>query len=97
METLRDREQAARLRCCVAIFTDIGAMDDIPFDRDERRAWYDTLRDLLPSLHGFEPTARLYAGEYPWCSLDASSDSDRANFRGLLGTRLTPITASNYK
>ena len=74
---------------------EINAVDDQPFDRDERRAWYDTLRDLLPSLHGFEPTVRLYAGEYPWCSLDASSDSDRANFRGLLGTRLTPITAPN--
>jgi len=76
---------------------EINAVDDQPFDRDERRAWYDALRDLLPSLHGFEPTVRLYAGEYPWCSLDASSDSDWANFRGLLGTRLTPITASNYK
>jgi hypothetical protein len=52
---------------------------------------------LLPSLHGFEPTARLYSGEYPWCSLDASSDSDQAVFRGLLGTRLTPIAAPNYK
>ena len=76
---------------------EINAVDDQPFDRDERRAWYDTLRDLLPSLHGFDPTVRLYAGEYPWCSLDASSDSDRANFRGLLGTRLTPIAAPNYK
>jgi hypothetical protein len=78
--------------CC-----EINAVDDQPFDRDERRAWYDTLRDLLPSLHGFRPTVRLYADEYPWCSLDASSDSDQAIFHGLLGTRLTPITAPSYK
>jgi hypothetical protein len=76
---------------------EINAADDQPFDRDERRAWYDTLRDLLPRLHGFEPTVRLYAGEYPWCSLDASSDSDQAIFRGLLSTRLTPTAAPNYK
>lgn len=75
----------------------INAVDDQPFDRDERRAWYDTLRDLLPSLHGFAPTVRLYAGEYPWCSLDTSSDSDRTVFRGLLGTRFGSISALYYK
>ncbi|MSP38256.1 MAG: hypothetical protein EXR70_07170 [Deltaproteobacteria bacterium] len=31
---------------------DIDAKDDQPFDRDERRAWYDTLRDLVPLIHG---------------------------------------------
>ena len=67
---------------------DIGAVDDIPFDRDERRAWYDTLRDLVPLVHGFKPTVRLYAEEFPWCSLDANSKSDNGTFLKLLSDRL---------
>lgn len=67
---------------------EIDAKDDEPFDRDERRAWYDTLRDLLPSMHGFAPTVRLYAGEFPWCTLDPSSAHGAENFRTLLRDRL---------
>lgn len=67
---------------------DIGAVDDIPFDRDERRAWYDTLRDLVPLVHGFKPTVRLYAEEFPWCSLDPRSKSDSETFQAFLCARL---------
>ena len=67
---------------------EINAQDDTPIDRDERRAWYDTLRDLVPNLHGFKPTVRLYAGEHPWCSFDAASGRDRDIFRNLLADRL---------
>jgi hypothetical protein len=67
---------------------EIDAKDDEPFDRDERRAWYDTLRDLVPAIHGFKPTARIFAGEYPWCELDAASGGNLATFRMLLGDRL---------
>jgi len=67
---------------------DIDAVDDTPFDRDERRAWYDALRDLLPLVHGFKPTVRLYAEEYPWCSLNANSKSDNETFQTLLYDRL---------
>jgi hypothetical protein len=66
----------------------IDAKDDEPFDRDERRAWYDTLRDLLPSVHGFGPTVRLYAEEFPWCTLDPASAQGVKNFRTLLRHRL---------
>jgi hypothetical protein len=62
----------------------INAVDDTPIDRDERRAWYDTLRDLVPGIYGFEPTVRLYAGDYQWCSLDAEKTHDRERFRALL-------------
>jgi hypothetical protein len=65
----------------------IDAKDDEPFDRDERRAWYDTLRDLLPSVHGFGPTVRLYAEEFPWCTLDPASAQGVENFRTLLRHR----------
>jgi hypothetical protein len=54
----------------------IDANDDTPVDRDERRAWYDTLRDLVPALHGFHPTVRLYAEDIDWCSLDSASARD---------------------
>jgi hypothetical protein len=66
---------------------EIDAQDDLPFDRDERRAWYDTLRDIIPTLHGFQPTVRLYAGEFEWCSLDAASVLDQARFKQILEMR----------
>ena len=67
---------------------EIDAKDDEPFDRDERRAWYDTLRDLVPRVHGFNPTVRLYAGDFAWCTLDAASAHGMASFRTLLRDRL---------
>ncbi len=69
--------------CC-----EINAVDDQPFDRDERRAWYDTLRDLVPAIYGLGPTVRLYAGEYPWCSLKADSNHDRGVFLDMLCGRM---------
>lgn len=66
----------------------IDAKDDDPPDRDERRAWYDTLRDLVPTLHGFNPTVRLYANEFRWCSLDRESMKGRKTFRSILEERL---------
>jgi len=69
----------------------IGAVDDTPIDRDERRAWYDTLRDLVPIIHSFKPTVRLYAEEYPWCSLGAASPSGLSSFRARIETG-HPIT-----
>jgi len=65
----------------------LDSRDDTPIDRDERRAWYDTLRDLLPPFHGLGPTVRLYAGERPWCSLDPRSRADRNWLLALLSNR----------
>ena len=67
---------------------EIDAKDDEPVDRDERRAWYDTLRDLVPTLHGFNPTVRLYAGEFEWCSLDGGAKQDQELFKAMLKGRL---------
>lgn len=72
----------------------INAKDDMPVDRDERRAWYDTLRDLVPVNYGFTPTVRLYAEAYEWCALTVS-EPDLATFRGLLDNRL-PEKSSNF-
>jgi hypothetical protein len=66
----------------------IDARDDTPFDRDERRAWYDTLRDLVPARHGFSPTVRLYADEFHWCALDSQSRTDQETFCSILQDRL---------
>ena len=68
----------------------INAVDDEPIDRDERRAWYDTLRDLVPLVHGLRPTVRLYAGARDWCRLDAGSGADRETFRALIGPGQKP-------
>lgn len=42
--------------------------DNHPPNRDETRAWYDTLRDLLPALFGMAPTYRIYAKDFKWCN-----------------------------
>jgi len=68
----------------------IDAKDDEPPDRDERRAWYDTLRDFVPALHGLKPTVRVYAKEFRWCSLDSESKRDQETFYSILGERLAP-------
>ena len=62
----------------------IAAEDNDPPDRDERRAWYDTLRDLVPTLHEFHPTVRLYSEAYRWCSLNQDSKMDLEVFRSFL-------------
>jgi hypothetical protein len=66
----------------------LDAKDDDPPDRDERRAWYDTLRDLVPALHGLKPTVRVYSNEFRWCSLDSDSESDQETFCSVLKQRL---------
>lgn len=68
------------LRLCVALDT----RDPEPPDRDERRAWYDTLRDLLPVVHGLGPTVRLYEGALRWCELRPDAAADVARFKSFL-------------
>ena len=57
-----------------------NATDNDPPYRDEQRAWYDTLRDLVPMLHGHGPTVRLYASDLAWCALDPARAADRRRF-----------------
>lgn len=40
------------------------ARDINPPYRDEQRAWYDTLRDLVPLVEGLKPTVRLYVRDH---------------------------------
>lgn len=65
------------------------ARDNDPPFRDEQRAWYDSLRDLLPPLFGLKSTVRFYANAFRWCSLDPSAQHDLAKFKALLGPNLS--------
>lgn len=83
---------------------EIDARDDDPPDRDEQRAWYDSLRDHLPLLKpGFGPTVRIRASDFAWCSLDPERPEHQALFRESVGlsaaTGLTvrvPTTSSPF-
>ena len=57
-----------------------NARDNDPPYRDEQRAWYDTLRDIIPSLEGLQPTVRIYASDYAWCSLNPDSSNNLRQF-----------------
>ena len=63
---------------------ELNAEDGEPPDRDERRAWYDCLRDLLPGLYGLGPTVRLYEGALRWCELRPDSPADVRGFKSFL-------------
>jgi hypothetical protein len=63
--------------------------DPSPRDRDESRAWADTLRDFLPFIQpGMAPTVRVRMGPFAWCQLDAASESDVRHFRSLITREL---------
>jgi len=62
----------------------INAKDNDPPYRDEQRAWYDTVRDFLPAIKGLNPTIRLFASGFVWCSLDPNNPSDVKRFENLL-------------
>ena len=34
----------------------------------------------IPSLEGLQPTVRIYASDYAWCSLDSDSSNDLRQF-----------------
>lgn len=62
----------------------ISSRDNDPPFRDEQRAWYDTLRDFLPSIKKLGPTVRLFSLDFQWCKLDPQEPSDVRMFRQLL-------------
>lgn len=66
---------------------EINAHDNDPVDRDEKRVWYDTLRDFAPKRLGLGPTVRLYSREREWCSLDPNREMDVEAFRMLIDER----------
>jgi hypothetical protein len=70
---------------------ELNRKDPNPPDRDESRAWTDTLRDFLPRIRpGMEPTVRVRMGTVAWCQLDPEDEADIAQFRALLAMELPP-------
>jgi hypothetical protein len=63
---------------------EISAKDNDPVYRDEQRAWYDTLRDFLPSIEQLRPTIRLYSRDLKWCDLNPKVESDIDKFKSLI-------------
>lgn len=59
----------------------IKARDNDPPYRDEQRAYYDALRDFLPSIKGLKPTVRLFSTEIKWCDLNPDRGADLELFR----------------
>ena len=62
----------------------IDARDNDPPYRDEQRAWYDTLRDFLPTILGLQPTVRLFVKDFVWCSLNPNNPEDVDRFRKMI-------------
>ena len=60
------------------------AKDNDPPYRDEQRAWYDTLRDFLPTINQLSSTIRLYSKDFHWCTLNPEVQSDVKRFKALL-------------
>ena len=73
------------------------ATDNDPPYRDEQRAWYDTVRDLVPSIKGLQPTVRLYARDWAWCSLDPNSREDRERFSDLIHEERSPSSRTTVE
>lgn len=68
------------MACCDSI----DATDNDPVYRDEQRAWYDTLRDFLPTVMKLKPTVRVQMGSFPWCSLNPNEDTDLKKFAKMI-------------
>ena len=69
----------------IELCRNLNKKDNDPPFRDEQRAWYDTLRDFAPVFLDIEPTIRLFASDYVWCSLDANKKVDTDIFNKFLG------------
>jgi len=61
--------------------------DNHPEDRDEYRAWADTIRDYIPKIKGFnDPTRRIFLGEKQYCKdFDFQSDESLGHFFKYIG------------
>jgi hypothetical protein len=62
----------------------INARDNDPPYRDEQRAWYDTLRDFLPTINKeLKTTIRLFSQDFQWCSLNPEIPSHVERFKPI--------------
>lgn len=66
----------------------LNKKDNNPVYRDEQRAWYDTLRDFVPSVLNHNPTVRIYAKDNVWCELDPDNAEDLKTFKNILKIKI---------
>lgn len=71
----------------------IDTKDNNPPYRDEQRAWYDTLRDFLPVILDLNPTVRLFAEDFVWCSLDPENPRDVEKFKKIIECKHIKLTS----
>lgn len=69
----------------ISLCQKINANDNDPPYRDEQRAWYDTLRDLVPEMKSLRPTIRLYSKDLLWCKLSPKNKKDIHRFKNIIG------------
>lgn len=68
----------------IRLCREFRAHDNDPPFRDEQRAWYDTLRDFLPTVAGLLPTIRVCARDHQWCAFRPDVADDVELFRQIL-------------
>ncbi len=66
----------------------LNRKDNDPVFRDEQRAWYDTLRDFLPTFKGLNPSIRIFSKRKQWCTLDPNNPKDILEFKSILNEKL---------
>ena len=81
----------------ISLWAQYNRKDSDPLYRDEQRAWYDSLRDLVPQLEGMGPTVRLYASELTWCALDPDDRRDRQRFASLIRSGSAPANLTGER
>jgi hypothetical protein len=57
----------------IALADKINAKDNDPPHRDEQRAFYDSVRDILAPLLGFKPVVRIFQDDVRWEEGDTTS------------------------
>jgi hypothetical protein len=62
----------------------VQARDNNPPYRDEQRAWYDILRDLMPPAMGMGGTVRIMDASNAFCSIDLENSEAVEAFRRLV-------------
>jgi hypothetical protein len=61
----------------------IRAGDNSPIYRDEQRAFYDAVRDILLPEFGFKPVVGIYENDVRWEAVPSSSPEAATILRGI--------------
>lgn len=64
----------------IALAGKIQAKDNFPLYRDEQRAFYDSVRDIMAPFLGFKPVVRIFQDDVRW----EEGDTTSANAKSVL-------------